>query len=232
MFNFKNRVKNAIRYVEPNIMIIGIVGVVGFPLYYLIWQYIFPQAYENLFLRAVGMILFIPLLLFKYLPKCFKKYFHWYFFLSSMYALPFFFSFMLFKNEFSFIWSMSALAGLSFLIIIFYDWLLIYFMVFFGLLLAYLSVWLVDGAVYFNNFQLDSIPIYLFGLIGGVLFSYRTEMTNSARLDMMRSLAGSISHELRNPLNAINLATSQLHPTAAKIENEEIRKSMGLDNFS
>jgi len=194
MFNFQSRVKNAIRYVEPNIMIIGLVGVLGFSTYYLIWQYIFPQPYENLFLRIIGTILFIPLLILNYLPKSFKKYFHLYFIGSSIYALPFFFSFMLFKNEFSFVWTMSVMAGLSFLIVIFYDWLLISFMIVSGLLLAYLSVWLVDGPVRFDDFQLESIPIYLFGLIGGVLFNYRTEMTNSARLALMSSLSGSISH--------------------------------------
>ena len=34
--------------------IIGYVGFVGFPTYYIIWKYIFEQPYENIYLRLIG----------------------------------------------------------------------------------------------------------------------------------------------------------------------------------
>lgn len=226
MFNLKSRVEKVARYMEPNIMFIGLVGALGFPTYYLIWQYIFPQVYENLLLRIIGTILFIPLLMFNYLPANFKKYFHWYFFISLTYTIPFFFSFMTLKNGLSSVWIMSTMAGLSFLIAIVYDWLLVFLIIAIGFVVSYLSIWFTGENVSFTNFQLEVIPIYLFAIIGGIVVSYRTEMTNSARLALMRSLSGSISHELRNPLNAINLAQNQSQELLLESSPQDIKQTI------
>lgn len=226
MFNLKSRVEKVARYMEPNIMFIGLVGALGFPTYYLIWQYIFPQVYENLLLRIIGTILFIPLLMFNYLPANFKKYFHWYFFISLTYTIPFFFSFMTLKNGLSSVWIMSTMAGLSFLIAIVYDWLLVFLIIAIGFVVSYLSIWFTGENVSFTNFQLEVIPIYLFAIIGGIVVSYRTEMTNSARLALMRSLSGSISHELRNPLNAINLAQNQSQELLSESSPQDINQDI------
>jgi two-component system CAI-1 autoinducer sensor kinase/phosphatase CqsS len=224
MLNLKNRLKKVTKYIEPNIVFVGAVGAFGFPLYYLIWQYLFPQPYENLFLRIVGTISFLPLLLFPLLPRKVKEQFYWYFFIFATYAMPFFFSFMLLKNEFSLVWTMSTIAALSFLIAIVYDWILVSLMVLIGFGLAYLCVLVSDGIVLFSQFQPEIMFIYLFAAVGGLVVSYRTEVTNTARLLIMKSMAGSISHELRNPLNAINLATNQLRPILAKVTDEEAKQ--------
>lgn len=222
MLNIRDRVKKVTRYIEPNIAFIGLVGLIGFPLYCLIWQYLFPQPYENLFLRIIGTVSFAPLAFFPFLSSKFKQNFHWYFFAASTYSMPFFFSFMLLKNEFSFVWTMSAMAGLSFLIAIVYDWVLVSLMVLTGFILSYLCVLVIDGQVLFTHFQPESIFVYSFALVGGLVVSYRTEVTNTARILIMKSMAGSISHELRNPLNAINLAAHQLQPILAKLDVKHI----------
>ena len=69
MSNLRHRIDKVSKYVEPNIAFAGLIGFVGFPSYYFIWEYIFPQPYENLPLRVIGAMLFIPLVAFKYLPK-------------------------------------------------------------------------------------------------------------------------------------------------------------------
>ena len=44
------------------IQTVGALGVIGHPLYYVIWSHVFPQAYENLWLRLICTALFVPLL--------------------------------------------------------------------------------------------------------------------------------------------------------------------------
>ena len=44
------------------IRFVGALGVLGHPLYFVIWSVVFPQPYENVWLRAVCTLLFIPLL--------------------------------------------------------------------------------------------------------------------------------------------------------------------------
>src|SRR5262245_41502268 len=43
--------------VEPIIFAVAAFGVIGMPLYYVIWEYLFPQAHESLELRLVGSLL-------------------------------------------------------------------------------------------------------------------------------------------------------------------------------
>lgn len=41
-------IKRVYRYAEPNLSLVGWMGMLGFPAYYFIWEYWFPQDYENL----------------------------------------------------------------------------------------------------------------------------------------------------------------------------------------
>jgi hypothetical protein len=73
------------------LIMIGWIAIIGFPLYYWIWQYLYPQAYENLWLRLIGMLLAVPFLLARRLNQ--KSWFDAYFYVTVTYMAPFFFTF-------------------------------------------------------------------------------------------------------------------------------------------
>ncbi len=54
-------IKRVYRYAEPNLSLVGWMGMLGFPAYYFIWEYWFPQDYENLGLRLAASALFAVL---------------------------------------------------------------------------------------------------------------------------------------------------------------------------
>ena len=80
-------------------MYFGLVAAIGFPLYYVIWQVWFPQPYENLPLRVLGSVIFVPIVFVRLWPEFLKRLFPLYWYLALLFALPFFFTFMLLKNN-------------------------------------------------------------------------------------------------------------------------------------
>ncbi|MCW8814936.1 MAG: hybrid sensor histidine kinase/response regulator [Chlorobium sp.] len=199
----KNKAIEILEHAKPNITIIGLLCVVGFPLYYFMWEYIFPQPYESIGLRLCIAFLGIPWLLYNYLPEKAKQIFPYYFLFTSFIMMPVFFSYMMLKNEWSVVWSMSVMAGMFLLIILIYDWKLITLMTFGGLLFAYLAVLFTDGSVKYTYFQLEYIPVFLFALVGGIICNHKRQMASQTKISLLQSLSGSVAHEMRNPLNSI-----------------------------
>lgn len=206
MRQFKQKLDSIIEYAEPNLPVIGLFGSVGYPLFYITWKYLFPQPYEDLPMRLAAAVIALPWLLYPNLSKRVKEYFPYYFFVTALLLLPFFFHYMLLKNGWSDVWIMSSMAGLLLLILIINDWILVCCYTLAGFVLAYFVVLLTDGYVSYANFNAKYIPVYLFVLIGGLIADSRRLAATRTKLSLMKSLSGSIAHEMRNPLMAITNA--------------------------
>ena len=206
----RQKATEILEHAKPNITIIGLLCVVGFPLYYPMWKYVFPQPYESLSLRLGIAVLGLPWLLYNYLPAKARKIFPQYFLVTSFIMMPFFFNYMMLKNEWSLVWAMSNMAGLFLLVILIYDWVLITFMTLAGFLLAYLVVLFTDGRVEYTYFQIEYIPIFLFALVGSIICNHKRQMASQTKISLLHSLSGSIAHEMRNPLNSIINAIGSL----------------------
>jgi|TARA_Y100000389_G_scaffold205147_1_gene264172 two-component system, CAI-1 autoinducer sensor kinase/phosphatase CqsS len=230
---------NIFNYAQNNIFLVGILGLFGFPLYYYIWQYIYPQNYENLQLRLFCSALFLPWLFYHKLPTNLAKIFPIYFFFSLFIAIPLFFTFMLFANNFSDIWLMSYLAAIYLAILLLYHWWLIIIM--FSLAIAFNMIFYSFDTIaisQFNGFQSKYIPVYLFAIISSIL-CHKTEKRSQFKIRNMRSYSGSVAHEMRNPLNAINLIATRIRNLIITNDNnikqnldpkdiEEINKNLNI----
>lgn len=93
----------------------------GFPAYYFIWEYWFPQSYENLGLRCAAAVLFGGLVFRDSLPKKWQRYMPGYFLFTIGFCLPFFFAFMMLMNDWSTIWAMSFMASIFLHILLVHD---------------------------------------------------------------------------------------------------------------
>ncbi len=197
------KAQNILEHAEPNVPIMGLFGLVGFPLFYFVWSYIFPQEFESLLFRILVAILSIPWVFYHRLPSSFKSFFSIYLIISCWIMIPFFFSFMLLKNEWSMIWTMSTLAGLFLLILLINDWLFVTLLTFSAYLIATFSVFFLDGTIGYTYFQFEYIPIFLFGIVGSIIFSHKKNIAHKSKISLLHSLGGSVAHEMRNPLNTI-----------------------------
>ncbi len=201
--------ERSVLYFEPRFLPFGLVAVVGFPLYYFIWHDLFPQPYENLPLRLFGSALFVPVMLAKYWPKGLRPYLAGYWYLAVLFALPFFFTFMLLKNNGDSAWLLSVLAA-AFLMVLLLDWLNLFIQTVVGVGLAWLAYSLTTAAPHLEFVSLEHVPIYLFIIVIGVAANYSSEVVKRERLRAMLTAASTVAHELRTPLLGIKAGAAGL----------------------
>jgi two-component system CAI-1 autoinducer sensor kinase/phosphatase CqsS len=211
----------------------AVIEIIGQPLYYGVWHSLFPQNYENAWLRAVCVLIAVPMLFesrisrFHYLARYLPIY--WLFIL--LFELPFFFVFMTVMNHLDAAWALSAMAALMLLVILTSDWLMTCLLSIGGVLLAWLGAMILSGPVRLEN----DIPAgvlgftYLFGLVAGCAFNYRFRLITQEKLSAVTDAAGTMAHELRTPLLGIRAGASGLNTyLPILIEGYELARDQGL----
>ena len=111
-------------------------------------------------------------------------------------------------------------------------WLVVLFDLAIGFILALLvySFTSAGGVAFFDpiisssNFALDLIlylSTFAFAILSGLIFSYsNAKCRASEERAKIFSLAGSIAHEIRNPLNAINLIELQINEVVSDLDRQ------------
>jgi len=226
----KKEYDNVFKYAQNNLFLVGILGVFGFPLYYFVWQYLYPQAYESLSLRLFCAALFLPWLFTNQLPSKLIRFFPTYFFFSLFVSIPFFFTYMLFANNFSDVWLMSYLAAIYLAVLLIYHWWLIILMFSFAIAInLFFYPFIAAAPTTLDGFDSKYIPIYLFAIVSGIL-CHRTELKSQFKLKNMKSFGGGIAHEMRNPLNAINLLTARIK-TLILSDDSNVKKELEFNEI-
>ncbi len=188
----------------------GLVAGLGFPLYYVVWHVLFPQPYESLLLRLVGSAIFVPIVLVKLWPESLKRFFPLYWYLALLFALPFFFTFMLLKNGNSTVWLLSTLVAL-FVMILLLDWINLLIHIAVGVACAVLAYHVTTGfPVTFAFESLEYVPIFMFAIVMGIIVNYTADRMRAERRQAMLATAGMIAHELRTPLLSVKSGASGL----------------------
>ena len=188
---------------------VGAIAFVGFPLFYWVWSVWFPQPYENLWLRIVGSLLGLGLMLTPYWPASSKPYMPWYWFLAIFYALPFFFAYSFLMNFASVISAMSLLCSV-FLLVLLVDLFSLCILLILGWGLALLCYYLTSSQIYFGIEHIEIGVVILFVVIAGSTLNYKTAMLQQQRLAGMAAAAGMMAHELRTPLLGIKCGAQAL----------------------
>lgn len=194
---------------EPQYVFIGIIGFIGFGLYYFIWRDIEITQYENMPLRIIAMLLCLGLILKNHWPKKIQFFLPIYWYLTLLYIMPYFFSFMLFKNNFSGVWVINSMTELFYLILL-TDWMIALLFSVVGISLGWLTYSLTTAIFLPPN--LNGIIFAYLSLLGiGTFINYNRQRIQQEKVDNLHSLGASIAHELRTPLASLNVAIDTLN---------------------
>lgn len=184
----------------------GIFGVINYSSSYFVLYYF--GTLESGILRLFAVILCLPLVFTKYWPTKAKKYLNLYWFITLLYCLPFFGTYMLLKDHVSLEWLMNVPTGL-FLLVLLVDWATFIILLLLGIILGYLA-FVVSGQEIIMEVSPSIISlaayIYCYAIIIGLIFSRSHERTHQQKIQTMKMLAGSIAHELRTPLSAMMMS--------------------------
>lgn len=203
------------------IKLAGYLGFFSHLAYYYIWVYLIPQPFDSFYLRLSSSLVSVPLILIDYWPEQFKSWLPVYWHLFLMYVLTVTCTYLMLQNNFSTMWMMTEVMAIFTLATLIDE-------------LALLAINILLGALISTSlflFQSPSaniaIDIASFALIPVILAcSIMSNLTKKKGIEAigknkaMQSLAGSIAHEMRNPL-------SQIHGNLYLIE--ELRKQSPYD---
>jgi class 3 adenylate cyclase len=187
-------------YAEPFMTTVGMIGLLGHPLFYLIWAHVLPQPFESLALRTLASMSWLPLLLKRWWPAPWRRFLPWYWHLAVMLNVPFFFSLFMFFNHQSQVWVLTEIAG-AFLLTFFVHWLLAALMFVAGAGAAFWAYQAFGGEPELPLAPpLEVLIVYLFVLCSGGLIQNRLQRHREAEASLerrLRALSGQNATMLR-----------------------------------
>jgi two-component system CAI-1 autoinducer sensor kinase/phosphatase CqsS len=206
------------------VLLLACIGTVGMPLYYVIWQHFFPQEYESLSLRMLGILL-CALGLFA--RQFSRQMLNLYLLVTLSYIFPFFFTFMFLMNHASGVWGESLLIGL--VVLFHFDTGLALRAYLIGTALACLAiVALGAGEMLLSRQALQQLPIHWFTIAVLSVAKISRQVLAQEKLAGMGAGLATVAHELRTPLTSVDANVRGLlrKMADAQGDNAEDRLSM------
>ncbi len=196
-------IRKVYEYAEPNLTLVGWMGFIGFPLYYFVWDFMFPQSYENLPLCLFCSALFFGIIFRNRLSSSWRKYVHVYYQITITTCLPFFFFYMLLMNDWSNVWVMSFMSAIFLHILLVHVTRVMFAQTFAGIGLATFFAWIAKGFHLDITMDWTHVPIFLFIYVFGNMFYFRNQVEHEAKVSLAKSFGAGIAHEMRNPLSGL-----------------------------
>ncbi|RZT08972.1 two-component system, CAI-1 autoinducer sensor kinase/phosphatase CqsS [Duganella sp. CF402] len=182
------------------VLLLACIGTVGMPLYYVIWQHFFPQEYESLPLRMLGILLCAIGL---FARQFSRQMLNLYLLVTLSYIFPFFFTFMFLMNHASGVWGESLLIGL--VVLFHFDTGLALRAYAIGTVLACAgAVALGAGAALSSREVLQQVPIHWFTIAVLSAAKISREVLAQEKLAGMGAGLATVAHELRTPLTSVD----------------------------
>jgi two-component system CAI-1 autoinducer sensor kinase/phosphatase CqsS len=182
------------------VLLLACIGTVGMPLYYVIWQHFFPQEYESLPLRLLGILLSALGL---FARQFSRRMLQIYLVVTLSYIFPFFFTFMFLMNHASGVWSESLLIGL--VVLFHFDTGLALKAYAAGTTLAIAAVvGLGEGATLLSQSVLQQVPIHWFTIAALSAAKISRHVLAQEKLAGLGAGLATVAHELRTPLTSVD----------------------------
>jgi two-component system CAI-1 autoinducer sensor kinase/phosphatase CqsS len=223
-----NRLQKIYNYAEPNMSLVVIMGGMGFPLYYWVWEHLFPQHYENLGLRLLCTALVFVMAFRNHYNNRIKKLLPIYYIFVMGLCLPYFFFFMMLMNEWSDVWVLSFMSSIFIHILLVHDTRMMFTQAFVCIGLASLTAYYAKGSELSFAEHYSYIPIFAFTYVFGHLFYFRNQVEHEAKVSIAKSFGAGIAHEMRNPLSAL-LSSFEVVRSIVPTNNSSYRNSHHLN---
>lgn len=221
-------IRRSLSNASHQLVAVGAIAFIGFPLFYWVWTSWFPQPYETFGLRMIGSLLGLGLIVTPYWPASVKRYLPLYWFITIFYTLSFFFAFSFLMNQASVISAMSLLCSV-FLLVILVDLLSLSIIILLGWSIAVGCYFLLSPHIYLGEEHIEMLLVIVFVIVAGSTFNYKTAMIQQQRLAGMAAVAGMIAHELRTPLLGIKSGAQVLDRYAPEVmAGYKIAREKGL----
>jgi len=194
------------QHAVTRVFLLACIGTVTMPLYYLIWHQFFPQEYESVTLRALGIVLCLLGLFARcYHPRMLQTYL----LLTLSYVLPFFFTYMFLMNHASGVWGESLLIAL--VLLFHFETALAMQAYLAGTLAACLAaIAMGETATLSSKEALQQLPIHWFTMAVLSVAKVSRHMLAQEKLAGLGAGLTSVAHELRTPLSSVNASVRGL----------------------
>lgn len=191
-------------YGPPRLKYMGYLGALTYAVFYLL-RFTRPNAalYDDLALRAAAVALFTAMALKDHWPERLKPFYIGFSYVVLLYCLPGFTVLTSLQRGGGLPSISNTFIILSFLVLL-TDWRNTLVMLVVGTGLASLAYFMTSPEPRIPMDMVAQLPAYALIVIGGNLFKFSTEQIDAERkLRATQALAGSIAHEMRNPLSQI-----------------------------
>lgn len=223
------------RYVEYHahaqlkIRAAAVIGVLGFPIFYLVWTYVLPQPYDSLILRGIGTGLCLALALTQWWPVPWRRYTVPFSYFTFLYCLPFFFTLMLLLNGSNATWEMSTLAALIYVVLL-YDLVNAIVVLVVGSIAAIVAYLLLTKGAPIPAGYWMTLPILIFALTGFLGLAYGDNVIAREKLKAAASLASQVAHECRTPLTGIRFEADGCERLLARLPDSPVRDKLAASH--
>ena len=219
------RARSAEEIADLRLVALSWLGIICFPLYYVIFAWLVPQPYESLPLRLTGLALALGGLLARHLPPSLRERYTQ---LLVTYELPFFCTFMFLMNRANATWSQVMLVML--VALFHFDFRMALRVGAVGIAAAVLLAGAVGaGDVLLTAPVLELLPVQLF-LVGWMwVFSQSRKALEEEKLDGLGEGLGAVAHEMRTPLASLDAnvrGLSRMQQRAGR-EDPVMRQALG-----
>ncbi len=205
---FDAALRDSVNTSGRSMVIAASVGAAVFAGYGILWLYVTPLEHESLGLRAIAVLLCLAVSLSRQWPQRLRPFLPWVWFTGVMYTLPFYATYQLLGSNYSVLRSMLEVTMVFFVIIIFPHYMLALVNMAVGIGLGAAAGYLTIpefGALNHAIVKSVHIQAMVYSVAAGLLFT-RSNLKGilaRQRIDTLKDLAGSLAHELRNPLGQL-----------------------------
>ena len=250
--NIFKYVKSSAKKYEHLYILFGWYALITYPAYFFVWYFYYPRHLDQSIYRIIAALFGIGLILINYWPARLKKYIPFYWYLSIIYCVPFFFTYFLLLNQKSTAWLLNSVTAI-FLMIVLTDWIPMLVISFVGIATGTAYYILTNSEAYFSNnlfiIFLTCLPIIVAAIIllkkdtniqeekllKERLLKEKESALKAAEITKreaaektakhMQTLAATIAHELRTPLGAIDNMATCLELLTDELEDGELKQN-------
>ena len=200
---------------RPLLQWIGVMGCIAFPLFYVMRRAVAAPGYDDLWLRLLAAVLCLGLALRRRWPQQLRSWYIGYSWFVVFYCLAFFLSYIMLRNHGGTPAVVNMVVG-AVLVILLADWRNAITMLLAGYIAAAVAHMLTDPQPELLREFIFAAGGSLLLVAGGALYHQGQKRVEIHRMRRVYSgLAGSIAHEMRNPLAQIRHALDSIAATLA-----------------